>query len=142
MAALLDVNILISLLDVDHPGHAEARKWFENHHEQGWSTCPITQNGCIRIMAAVSYSNPLPVESVAERLANATKSTHHHFWADDISVLDDSVADLSLIQGSKQLTDLYLLALAVKNGGSFVTRDTAIPIHAVKGAEPHHLVTI
>lgn len=142
MAALLDVNVLISLLDVDHPGHSAAREWFELHHTDGWSSCPITQNGCVRIMSAVSYSNPLPVSDVVKRLAEATASPHHHFWPDDVSILDSAVADLSQIQGSKQITDLYLLALAVKNGGSFVTRDTAIPVRAVKGAKPEHLVTI
>lgn len=142
MTALLDVNVLISLLDVDHPGHSAAKKWFEAHHADGWSTCPITQNGCVRIMSAVSYSNPLPVNDVVKRLAEATNFPHHHFWPDDVSILDSDVADLSRIQGSKQLTDLYLLALAVKNSGRFVTRDTSIPVHAVKGARPEHLVVI
>jgi hypothetical protein len=44
--------------------------------------------------------------------------------------------------GPKQLTDIYLLALAVKNSGRLVTFDRAIPVAAVRSAEPQHLVVI
>jgi predicted nucleic acid-binding protein len=46
------------------------------------------------------------------------------------------------IFGPKQLTDIYLLALAVKHNGRLVTFDRAIPIAAVRGAKPHHAVVI
>jgi toxin-antitoxin system PIN domain toxin len=142
MISLLDVNVLISLLDSDHPAHESTRIWFEGQQAEGWATCPITENGCVRIMSATGYANPLPAHDVAECLRQASLSPSHHFWPDDISIVDPSYVGLRHVQGSKQLTDLYLLALSVKNDGCLVTRDTAIPLHAVKGAKASHLVVL
>ena len=88
------------------------------------------------------YPNALPVRPVMERLREATRSSHHEFWPDDVSLLDPRVADASRIHGPRQLTDLYLLALAVGHNGRFVTFDTSVALSAVKGAEPRHLVTL
>lgn len=142
MIALLDVNVLISLMDEDHPAHIPSRVWFEQNHRDGWATCPITENGCVRIMSAVSYTNPLPAQDVATRLAQAAAASEHVFWADDISILDPSVVDTRHVQGTKQLTDLYLLALAVRHGGRLVTRDGNVPLHAIHGARAEHLLVI
>jgi toxin-antitoxin system PIN domain toxin len=142
MIALLDVNVLISLMDEDHPAHTASRVWFEQNHADGWATCPITENGCVRIMSAVGYANPLPTQDVATRLAEATAAPEHVFWADDVSILDASIVDTRHVQGAKQLTDIYLLALAVKHGGRLVTRDGKIPMHAVRGAGPKHLLVL
>lgn len=142
MVSLLDVNVLISLLDSDHPAHEAARLWFGQHHDEGWATCPITENGCVRIMSSTGYANPLSTQDVAEALRRASESPNHQFWPDDISILSSSHVDLRHVQGSKQLTDLYLLALAVKNDGRLVTRDSAIPLHAVKGAQANHLLIL
>ena len=71
MRALLDVNVLIALLDSDHASHDTAIRWFAKHAREGWASCPITQNGCIRIMSNQGYPNPLPVKAVIERLAEA-----------------------------------------------------------------------
>jgi hypothetical protein len=57
--ALLDVNVLIALLDSDHASHDSAINWFAKHAREGWASCPITQNGCIRIMSNPGYPNPL-----------------------------------------------------------------------------------
>lgn len=87
MSALLDVNVLIALFDSDHTSHAVAFGWFEEHAGEGWASCPITQNGCIRIMANPSYPNTLPIQSVMNRLADACKADAHEFWSDDVSLL-------------------------------------------------------
>jgi hypothetical protein len=75
MRALLDVNVLIPLLDSDHSPHARATQWFARHARSGWASCPITQNGCVRIMSHSGYPNALPVRAVRERLAEASAST-------------------------------------------------------------------
>jgi predicted nucleic acid-binding protein len=69
-------------------------------------------------------------------------ATDHAFWPDDISLLDEGLIDRNHVLGPKQLTDIYLLALAVKHGGRFVTFDQGIPLAAVRGAQSHHLVVI
>ena len=142
MRALLDVNVLISLIDQDHASHPSAMNWFRSHAKLGWASCPITQNGCLRIMSHASYPNALVVRAVKTRLAEAAASELHEFWADNISLLDTRVADFSRIQGPRQLTDIYLLALAVKHGGRFVTFDSGIALDAVKGAKKNHLLVL
>lgn len=142
MRSLLDVNVLIALLDTDHSLHGRATQWFERHANAGWASCPITENGCVRIMSHPGYPNALPVRSVMERLAEARAHAFHSFWPDDLSLLDPDVADPSRIHGPRQLTDLYLLALAVRHAGQFVTFDAAVVIDAVRKAESKHLVNL
>ena len=142
MRSLLDVNVLIALLDADHTSHSRARQWFAAHAAAGWASCPITQNGCVRIMAHPGYPNALPVAAIVERLAEAAADASHTFWPDDVSVLDGTVADASRIHGPRQLTDVYLLALAVAHAGRFVTFDASIAIDAVRGAARKHRVVL
>jgi uncharacterized protein len=142
MRALLDVNVLIALLDADHTLYGRATQWFAAHAPAGWATCPITQNGCIRIMSHPGYPNALPVRAVAQRLGEAIASAHHAFWPDDISLLGEGVVDTSRIHGPRQITDVYLLALAVRRGGRFVTFDEAAPFDAVVGVTKAHVVTL
>jgi hypothetical protein len=142
MRALLDVNVLIALLDADHSLHARATQWFAGHARGGWASCPITQNGCVRIMSHPGYPNALSVRAVMGRLAEASSSNYHEFWPDDISLLDAKIADAARIHGPRQLTDLYLLALAVRHGGQFVTFDSSVSLSAIRGAEKRHVVTL
>jgi uncharacterized protein len=140
--ALFDVNVLIALLDEQHVGHSAATDWFGQNLVAGWASCPITENGTARIMSSPGYPNPLPVAEVLQRLAQAMDSGNHAFWADDVSVTDTSIFDYEALLGPKQITDRYLLALAVKNRGRFVTFDQAVRPTAVAGAGPAHLVQI
>ena len=142
MRALLDVNVLIALLDADHSLHPSASEWFSSRARAGWASCPITQNGCVRIMSHPGYPNALSVRAVTERLREACASAQHEFWPDDVSLLDAKIVDAARIHGPRQLTDLYLLALAVRHGGQFITFDAAVARDAVKGAEKKHLLLL
>ena len=142
MRALLDVNVLVALFDADHSLHAPALQWFEQNATAGWASCPITQNGCIRVMSQPGYPNSVPVAAIAERLREAVAHPRHEFWPDDRSVLDDDAVDMTRVHGPKQLTDVYLLALAVAHGGRLVTFDRGIPLAAVSRAQGKHLVVI
>jgi uncharacterized protein len=140
--ALLDINLLIALLDLDHSHHRDARSWIEREAKFGWASCPITQNGCVRVMSQPSYPNPRPPESVVVRLRSATETSYHEFWPDDVSVLDQSCVRADRVHGPKQLTDIYLLALAVQHDGRLVTFDSTVPVSAVPKARKHHLAVI
>jgi toxin-antitoxin system PIN domain toxin len=142
MRALLDVNVLIALLDAAHVGHARATRWLAGEVEAGWASCPLTQNGCIRIMSQPAYPGALAAAEVAGRLAEAAANASHAFWPDDLSLLDDGVLDWSKVLGHRQVTDHYLLALAVRHRGRFVTFDARVSHAAVVGSKPRHLVVL
>ena len=117
--SLLDVNVWIALLDDAHQLSEEANAFIESP-EARIATCPLVENGVIRIMAMPSYSRGggLPMSLVRQRLQQACSSLDHAFWPDDVSLRDDTLVDFSRVQGHQQVTDLYLLALAVRHGGT------------------------
>ncbi len=139
---LLDVNVLIAILDPLHVHHARAHAWFDNE-SSAWSTCALTQNGLLRLMAHPRYSNP--VTSVAEAaplLAKLCGLPGHRFWPCDYSLLDASLVDAHRLLNSSQITDTYLLALAVKHGGKLATFDKRLVADAVHGGKAAlHVIT-
>lgn len=93
-------------------------------------------------MSNPGYPNPLPVQAVVQRLADACHQNIHAFWPDAVSVLDPNVVDATRIHGPRQLTDIYLLALAVEHDGKLVTFDSAIPLAAVRNATKQNLLIL
>lgn len=142
MRALLDVNVLIALLDAGHIHHGLAMSWLEGEIGHGWASCPITQNGCVRIMSQPNYPAALPASQVAERLAEASAGAEHAFWPADVDLLGNGVLEWRRMLGHRQVTDAYLLALAVRHGGRLVTLDRRIDPAVVRGARPDQLVVL
>lgn len=142
MRALFDVNVLIALLDKDHVGHAVATSWLAAQLQHGWASCPITENGTARIMSGAGYPNAFPVAAVLQRLGMAKSTEHHRFWPDDVSLTDVEIFNHGELLGPKQITDRYLLALAVRNSGCFVTFDKGIRATGVIGATAEHLIQL
>lgn len=142
MRALLDVNVLIALLDAGHLHNRLANEWLTRELASGWASCPLTQNGCLRILSQPAYPGAQPVALVAERLAEAMTHASHMFWPDSLSLLDRSLINWPNLTGHRQVTDVYLLALAVKQGGRFVTFDARISLATVANARPEHLVLL
>ena len=140
--ALLDVNVLIALLDEAHVHHASARAWLSANIGSGWASCPITQLGCLRVMAHPSYPNSRPVSQVANRLSFAIQTTHHEYWSAHVSPLPAVTIDWQGLLTSRHATDVYLLALAVSHRGRLVTFDRHIPRAVVPDARDHHLVML
>ncbi len=93
-------------------------------------------------MSNPRYPNPLPVPAVIEHLAEACRQEIHKFWPDEVSLLDSEVVDSTRIHGPRQLTDVYLLALAVRHGGRLVSFDTGIPLAAVRKATTQKLLIL
>jgi toxin-antitoxin system PIN domain toxin len=142
LRALLDVNVLVALLDGGHLHHRQAMEWLASNAKSGWASCPLTQNGCIRILSLPSYPNPQAPRAVAERLQQAQGSGRHEFWPDSVSLLDPRHLTWDHVLTSRQITDTYLLALAVAHSGRLVTFDRGISIDAVPGATKRQLVTL
>ena len=133
--ALLDVNLLVALFNPDHVHHELAHDWFADHRTDGWATCPVIENGFIRVLTNPSCGAGVsrPAELV-QRLRVFCASGHHAFWADAVSLRDEKVFNASFIRGHRQVTDVYLLGLAKKMGGCLATFDRSIPLASVVGA--------
>lgn len=141
--ALLDVNLLVALFDPDHVHHELAHDWFADHRHLGWATCPLTENGFVRVLANPAYGSQAsrPAE-LLERLAAFCSTDGHRFWPDTVSLRDRDRFDPAMAAGHRQITDIYLLGLAHEQGGCLATFDRRIPVKAVVGATPQALMVI
>lgn len=139
---LLDVNVLLALLDPLHVHHDRAHDWFAGDGARGWASCAITQNGALRIMANPRYANPVgTVGEAAEVLAGLCAHPAHRFWPDALSLLDSPRVTRTRLLSSAQVTDSYLLALAMHQGGRLASFDRRLVTEAVQGgAEALHLI--
>ena len=137
---LLDVNVLLALFDVSHVNHNAAHRWFAKHRQDTWVSCPITENGFVRVASHPSYPNrPGDATDVLLALEQFCRTTVHAFWPDDISLRGTVSAEALLTHG--QLTDVYLLALAAHHDGKLASFDRRIPVKMIRGgADALHLI--
>ena len=142
MTFLLDVNILIALIDPLHIRHDEAHQWLTDHKQDVWATCPITENGVLRIVGHPRYPNsPGTPAAVVQSLLDLRALPNHTFWPDDVSLLDNNSLDTSRLLTSGQITDSYLLVLARTHGGQLATFDHhLIPDSVHGGVQSLHLI--
>ncbi len=144
MRGLFDINVLLALFDEDHVFHHRAHQWFGDHRAHGWASCPLTENGFVRIRANPNYhpANKRSVADLIEALQIFASASDHEFWPDSFSLRDSSRVEPGLVAGPGQITDLYLLALAVEHRARLITFDEGIHLAAVPGAKPGNLVMI
>jgi uncharacterized protein len=129
---LLDVNLLLALTDPMHIHHEPAHNWFVTAGHRAWATCALTENGFIRIASHPNYPNrPGDVTAVLALFRRLRETPGHHFWPDDISILQ--ILETDAIITHAQITDIYLLGLAVHKKGKLATLDQRIPAQAVRG---------
>lgn len=139
---LLDVNVLIALIDPAHVQHDAAHEWFAVHGKQAWATCPLTENGVLRIVGHPRYPNsPGTPAEVAQLIKGLRALPGYVFWPDNISLLDTEMIDTERLLSSGQVTDSYLLALACAHKGQLATFDRRLVTDAVYGgAQGLHLI--
>lgn len=131
--ALLDVNVLIALFDPKHEHHRIAEQWLINHTKAGnqWATCPLTENGCMRILTLPKYPNRFDLVDIHQALQQACHHPSHRFLADDISLTNDLI-NWDKVQGHNQITDIYLIVLATHHHASFVSLDNRLAPDVLK----------
>ncbi|MEO6966990.1 MAG: TA system VapC family ribonuclease toxin [Rhodanobacteraceae bacterium] len=130
---LLDVNVLIALIDPKHSHHLIAHQWLAQHRA-AWATCPLTENSVLRIVGHPRYpTGPGSPAKVAPSLVSVRARPGHCFWQDDLSLLDARIVDATRLLTPHQITDTYLLALAVKHGGKLASFDKRLVADAVRG---------
>jgi toxin-antitoxin system PIN domain toxin len=133
--SLLDVNVLVALFDADHVHHDLVHDWFADHRAGGWATCPLTENGFLRVVSSPRYRpDPIRAALALESLQKFCASGGHHFWRDAVSLRDAHLFNLAAGHGHQQVTDVFLLGLAKHMGGRLATLDRTIPLAAVRGA--------
>ena len=139
---LLDVNVLIALVDPVHVQHEQAHEWFSRVGKKGFATCPITENGLLRIVGHPKYPNsPGTPAIVLDSLVAIRALKGHTFWPDDISLADQRYLDASRLSSHAQITDSYLLALARAHEGRLASMDRKLVVNAVKdGSETLELI--
>jgi uncharacterized protein len=131
---LLDVNVLIALIDPAHVQHEAAHDWFARVGQKSFATCPITENGLLRIVGHTKYPNsPGGPGTVASTLAALRSLPGHTFWADKISITDVRYIDAARLASHAQVTDSYLLALARAHNGRLASMDRKLMVDAVAG---------
>jgi uncharacterized protein len=142
MTFLLDVNVLIALIDPVHVQHNAAHEWFAIEGNRAWATCPLTENGVLRIVGHSNYPNsPGSPATVAQLIAGLRALPGHTFWPDDVSLMDASKFDVSRMLSSTQIADSYLLGLARSHGGRLATFDRRLVADTVhEGAMSLHLI--
>ncbi len=134
MIRLLDINVLIALSDEGHEFHAPALRWFRAEGASCWATCPLTENGFVRVFGHPDYPGGLGGPFAALRhLELLRRHPGHVFLADSVSLVSRPLFALSAAVRPRHLTDLYLLGLAVHNDARFVTFDGQIPGDMVRG---------
>jgi predicted nucleic acid-binding protein len=88
----------------------------------------------LRIVGHSKYPNfPGSPADVATYIAAPRALPGHEFWADVISLMESGVVDVLQIATSGQVTDTYLLALAVSHGGQLATFNRRLATKAVQG---------
>ena len=144
MRGLLDVNVLIALFDVDHVFHDRAHEWLAANATEGIATCPLTENGVVRVLSHPRYSASMRFapSDLIDRLNGFRDAHDHAFWPDDVSITDAGCFARGRILGSRQITDVYLLGLATRNSGRLVTFDEGIVLSAVHDAGRENLLVI
>ena len=125
--ALLDVNVLLALAWPTHVHHMLAHRWFQEHARHGWATCPMTQTAFVRISsnAKIIDGAVTPQEALA-LLRQMVRQSGHHFWADDLNLAAATNGPFARLGGHRQMTDAYLLALAMAKRGMLVTLDRGV----------------
>ena len=127
MSCLLDVNVLIALLWPPHEAHARAQRWFAQNARHGWATCAMTQAGFVRIVSNPVFSRrSVSPRDALEVLSGSLQHPAHHFWTEDIGVTEALAHFGRRLLGHQQITDAYLLGLAIQKKGKLATLDASL----------------
>ena len=143
MRHLLDVNVWVALLDEAHAFHAQALAFIQRRR-LGIATCALVENGVIRVLNLPGYSRlgPVGFEVVSQKLNGICAGMDHEFWPATVSLRIPGVVNWPRVLGHNQISDVYLLALAVAYQGCLATLDHRVALSTVAGAGAKHLLLL
>ena len=89
----------------------------------------------MRIVSNPAFSSrSVSVQQAIDGLVDSLRDDAHRFWPDSISLPDAIEILRKPISGHQQVTDAYLVALAIRNKGKLVTLDRGIQQWAPAGS--------
>lgn len=140
---LLDVNVLVALVWPAHESHVAVERWFRNNARHGWATCPFTQAGLARILSNPAFSRDAVTPQEAINLLKANlEHRSHRMWGEQISFVEAVEPFRRRIVGHRQLSDAYLLGLAIHHRGKLATLDRDILALAPEGSPERNHVQV
>ena len=132
---LLDANVLLALAWPEHAANERAGRWFARHRRDGWASCPMTQAALVRVLSNPAFSErALTPSGALQVLRRNIEGPEHQFWSDSIGVREAVERMPAALTGHQQITDAYLVALAIQNKGTLATLDRGIQKWAPAGA--------
>jgi toxin-antitoxin system PIN domain toxin len=137
-----DINVLIALFDTSHQHHHVAKQEFTKFLSIGWCTCSLIQNGFVRIVSNPSYLNNMTVAESTILLKSAVDGTNHTYLDQTVSLLDANKFETTKLLSHKQITDLFLIGMAIQHNVKLLTFDRNISTHAAVGFNDRHLIVI
>lgn len=117
---LLDPGVLVALTHEDHPRHTAAITWFENAGKHHCGICAFTEAGFLR---AATRAGDHSLEEATELLGHLPYLLGYHYWPVSCAWTTLAAPFRNRLFGHLQVTDAFLLGLAVKEKGVLVTLD-------------------
>ncbi|MEX1023335.1 MAG: TA system VapC family ribonuclease toxin [Dehalococcoidia bacterium] len=118
MVVLLDANVLIALVSIEHVHHDSAEAWLRDLDDE-FATCPSTEGSLLRFLIREGHG----VATVHNVLSEIASDPRHEFWPDALSYTD---VPLNEVMGHRQVTDAYLTALARSHRTRIATFDRGL----------------
>jgi toxin-antitoxin system PIN domain toxin len=124
---LLDLNVLVALIEPDHVHHQKAQGWFNSSRKGVFSLCPLTEAGFLRVTANPGFRPGPRTMPQAIAILQAFKGHPDHLYLSiEKSWVEVTAGFARRIVGHQQVTDAYLLGLAIRENGVLVTFDKGI----------------
>ena len=142
-ACLLDVNVLIAMTWPSHESHGKVQRWLSELGRERWASCPFTQTAFVRILSNPAFSpNALTAVDAVALLQSNLGHSAHQFWHDDIGLVEAMALLQRKLVGHQQVTDAYLLALAIHNKGRLATLDRKLTALLPEKTAARDVVTV
>ena len=135
---LLDVNVLMALLSENHIHHQFVTTWF-NTPDLKWAICPFVEAGFLR-NATAPRPGQITMKDATAVLARIAKEPGYHYLPITAGWQTLCSPVFPRLYGAKQVTDAYLLGLALRDGLVLVTMDKGIRHLAGKEHSRHVLL--
>jgi predicted nucleic acid-binding protein len=116
-AYLLDSSVAFALVAMDHEHHDMVSRWAGQAGRM--ALCPISEGFIIR--STVRLGSPAELAKAA--IKSMYQTDRFEFWPDAASYTQ---TDLGQVRGHRQVTDAYLVGLAVRNQAKLATLDHAL----------------